>query len=96
MTATTEQLVQQVRNLLPELPEELTEEQSTNGVVNKLESLYEIIPGLQMAIHQGMIDALEAPTILAVAAIQMASFKGKTFDELLSYAIERYLDAAED
>lgn len=90
MTATTNELVQQVLDFLPELPEELTEEQSTNAVLNKLEFLHELIPGLQMAIHKGTIDALEAPAILAVAAIQLASFKGKTLDELLSYAVERY------
>lgn len=96
MTATTNELVQQVLDLLPELPEDLTEEQSINGVLNRLEVLRELIPALQAAIYKGTVDALEGPAILVVAAIQLASFKGKTFDELLSYAIERYSNTAED
>lgn len=77
-----------IANVLPELPADLTDDQRKNVIMNKLDSLAEVVPGIQAQIFYDYKPLQEAAAFLLVAAIQLAQFANVPLDEVAQHAYD--------
>lgn len=96
MTTTLNESIERIQNLLPNIPEGLTEQQLRTGIANKLIEASTITQEMAMLTYDGHIPIEDAAAMFFTGALNLAKIAGKSLEEVAEYAANLVTQTKED
>ena len=93
---TLNESIERIQNLLPEIPEGLTEQQLRTGIANKLIEASTLIQEMAMLTYDGDIPIEDAAVMFFTGALNLAKIAGKSLEEVAEYAANLVTQTKED